>query len=471
MLPKDNFYNLILKYRLPVSRKDKTVREFLEMYFSEYIAAYKKASLRTEDCALREECYKLLGGETSTIEELCSDILETFDYHDSADMLGLYNHFENMMEKISHLLLVRNIRTIGHERYKNYYKIRAGKDEFDRLGIFHIPLDKRELIKSYRYSIPGYPCLYLSSGVEMCWFESGMPKEFSYARFFLESNDERKVNLIDFTIDPVDLVSSVNNSYHNNPEDKERIDEFLVKYLVLFPLRVACSLEVANRDVPFIVEYIFPQQLLLWVRGNDAYDGIAYRTSSSIEHAREWNYINLVMPAKNIEDKYCKHLNELFTVTKPVKVELSNIIKNRESKIEEVEKILKEFVKEYYNGHSIYPGRVIISITKTFLGLCNMLRNNNYVNPDAIYQTMDSLNLMSYILCDTKEAIKIKAIKEAKKHYCRVNENVLIEKFDEMFSRFEKTIKPIMFEFWGYADRIRADFPVDYDSRKKVLPL
>lgn len=470
MLPKDNFYNLILEYRLPVSRGDKTVREFLEMYFSEYIAAYKKALLRTEDCALREECYKYLEGKTNMLEELCSDILKVFDYHDSADMLGLYNHFEDMMEKISPLLLVRNIGTIGHERFKIYYRIRAGKDNFDRQGIFHIPLDKRELIKPYRYSIPGYPCLYLSSGVEMCWFESGMPKDFSYAKFFLESNDERKVNLIDFTIEPVDLVSSVSISYHNNPEDKEKIDEFLVKYLVLFPLRVACSLEVANRDIPFIEEYIFPQQLLLWVRGNNVYDGIAYRTSSSIEHAKEWNYINLVAPAKNIEDKYCKHLNEIFTVTKPVKVELSNIIKNRDNMIKEVEKTLKELVREYYNGYSIYPGREIISITKTFLGLCNMLRENNYVNPDAIYQTMDSINLMSYILCDTKEAIKAKSIKDAKQHYYGANKDVSNKKFDEMFSKFEKIIKPIMFEFWGYAVRISADFPVDKGSRKKVLP-
>ncbi len=471
MLPKDNFYSLILEHRLPLSRKDKNVKQFLKDYYTNYIKAYKKALIRTENCPLREECYKLLSEKTNILEELCNDILKVFDYYDSADLLGLYNHFEDMMGKISSLLLVRNIGTIGHERYKNYYRIRAGKKDFNRLDLFHIPLDKREFIKSYRYSIPGYPCLYLSSGVEMCWFECGMPKEFSYARFFLESNAENKVNLIDFTIEPVDLVSSVSISYRNYPKKGEEIDEFLVKYLVLFPLRVACSLEVVNRDVPFIEEYIFPQQLLLWVRGNDTYDGIAYRTSSSIEHAREWNYINLVMPAKNIDDKYCRHLNELFTVTKPVKVELSNIIRNRDNKIEEVEKILCELVKEYYNGYSLYPGREIISITKTFLKLCNMLRDNNYENADAIYQTIDSLNLMSYVLCDTRETIKIKALNEAKELYYRVDEDILIGKFDEMFLKFEKIIKPTIFEFWGYAVRISADFPANYDSRQNVLPL
>src|SRR5699024_3107198 len=106
-----------------------------------------------------------------------------------------------------------------------------------------------------------------------------------------------------------------------------------------------------------------------------------------------------------------------------------------------------------------------------FLNLCNMLGYNNYVNAGAIYQTMDSLNLMSYILCDTRETIKIKALKEAKKLYYGVGESVLIEKFDEMFLKFEKIIKPTIREFWSYATRISADFPSNYDSRQHVLPL
>ncbi len=471
MLPKDNFYNLILEHRLPLNRKDKSVKEFLEDYYSSYIEAYKNALKRTEDCALREECYKLLDDKTTTLEELCNDILKVFDYYDSADMLGLYNHFAEMMEKISPLLFTRNIGTIGHERYKNYYRIRAGIEHFNRLDLFHIPLDKREFIKSYRYSIPGYPCLYLSSGVEMCWFECGMPKEFSYARFILESSDINKVNLIDFTIDPVDLVSSVSIDYINHPAKGELIDEFLVKYIILFPLRVACSLEVINRDVPFIEEYIFPQQLLLWVRSNNIYDGIAYRTCSSIEHAREWNYINLVMPAKDIDDRYCRHLNKLFTVTEPVKVELSNIIRNRDNKLQKVEKTLRILESEYYNGHSLYPCREIISLTKTFLNLCSMLKSNNYSNANGIYQTMDSLNLMSYILCDNKEAIKAEALTKAKELDYRLNDDVLIKRFDEMILNFEEIIKPIIFEFWNYATRIGTDFPCDYNSRKHVLQL
>ena len=139
MLPKDNFYSLILEHRLPLSRKDKNVKQFLKDYYTNYIKSYKKALIRTENCALREECYKLLNEKTNVLEELCNDILKVFDYYDSADMLELYNHFEHMMGKISSLLLVRNIGGVGHERYKNYCRILAGKEDFNRLDLFHIP--------------------------------------------------------------------------------------------------------------------------------------------------------------------------------------------------------------------------------------------------------------------------------------------------------------------------------------------
>lgn len=57
---KGIIYNFILEYRLPVSRKDKTVREFLKIYFSDYVTAYKKALLRTDSCTLREEQFTIL---------------------------------------------------------------------------------------------------------------------------------------------------------------------------------------------------------------------------------------------------------------------------------------------------------------------------------------------------------------------------------------------------------------------------
>jgi hypothetical protein len=469
MLPKDNFYDLILTHRLPVSRGNMTVRKYLENYFANYIKAYKNALHRTVDCALRPECYALLNDQVSVLEELCDDILKIFDYYDAANMSVLYHHFSEMMNKIEPFLMTKNIGTVGYESYRSYYRIRAGEKAYTRKDLFHIPLEKRQLIKSYRYSIPGYPCLYLSSGLEMCWFECGMPKEFSYAAFKLEADDACKVKLIDFSMTPVDLVSSIHINYLNHPEDSGLIDKYIANYLVHFPLRAACSLEVANRDVSFIEEYMFPQQLLLWVRENDCYDGIVYRTSSAIEKAREWNYINLVMPAKDIEGGYCKHLNNLFTITEPVKVEIRSIIYEHHKQINKVRGFLLCIESKYFHGYTLYPYREIISLCKTFLHLCDMLISDNYKNAESIYQTMDTLNLFSYLLCDNEISIKQKALKDGKQLFDDVDENILSNEFDETMHAFKEDVKPVLIKFWSYSIRISADSTVDYTTYRHAL--
>jgi hypothetical protein len=467
MLPKDNFYDLILTHRLPISRCNKSVKECLRGYFSEYIQAYKDALNRTDDCSLRAECYALLSNQVPVLEELCSNILKVFDYYDTANMSMLYQHFSEMMDKVSPFLVTDNIGSSGYGLYRSYYRLRAGESTFSRQDLFHIPMDKRSLIKSYRYSIPGYPCLYLSSGLEMCWFECGMPKNFSYASFRLEANDANRVNFIDFTDIPVELVSSVYTSYLNHPENSASIDKYIANYLVQFPLRVACSLEVANRNVPFIEEYIFPQELLLWVRENSSYDGIVYRTASAIEKAREWNYINLVMPAKDIENGYSKRLNSLFTVTEPVKIEVHSIIHNHQSQIDKVRNFILYIEPKYYHGYSLYPYREIVSLCKSFLLLCDMLLSDNYENAEAIYQTMDTLNLFTYLLCET--SIKQKAINDGKQLFFGVEESMLSNEFDETMRLFKENVKPALFELWSYATRIGADSTVDYTSYQHVL--
>lgn len=467
MLPKDNIYDVILDHRLPVSRETKSISEFLDTYFEEYINSLKNALLRTEQCSLRKECYDLLNEKMPIIAELCRNINKVFEYHDNGNMSLLYRHFSSMMEKIEEYLFIENIGKIGSETYKNCYRIRPGKEHYSRLDMFHIPMDKRYLIKSYRYSIPGYPCLYLSTGQELCWFECGMPKEFSCSSFCFELSDTDRVKLINFVITPSDLVSSMHLHYMNHPEDSNLIDLFIIKYLITFPLRVACSIEVLDRDIAFIEEYIFPQQLLLWIRENNCFDGIAYRTSSAIERAREWNYFNIVMPTKELENGYCKKLSKLFMVTKPIKVEIRNTIKAYNDQIERVRKFTNRLERKYYHGYSLYPYREMLSLCKTFLLLCHMLTTDSYRNAEAIYQSMDTLNLLSYLIIENKESIKEKALVGAKELFYGTDKNILSGEFDITMDDFSNNVKPILFELWNFITRINT--PIDYTSYQHVM--
>lgn len=124
----------------------------------------------------------------------------------------------------------------------------------------------------------------------------------------------------------------------------------------------------------------------------------SYSSCSAIERAHEWNYCNVVLPAKEVEDGYCKRLSKLFKITMPVKVEICNLFGNRYPEIEKVRTFVGRLEEKYYNGKALYLYRGILSLRKSFLMLFDCLSADNYYNAETIYQTMDTLNLMSYLI-------------------------------------------------------------------------
>lgn len=469
MLPNDNFYRLVMSHTPSVSRGKSTVKKYLSQYFQEYIDCYKKALIRTDDCDLGEDCYNFLQTKLPILEELCNDILRVFEYYDSGKMVQMYNYFSEMMDKIEPLMSVKNIENVGFESFRLYYRMREGNTDFYRKDLFHIPMDKRHLIKSYRYSIPGHPCLYLASGAALCWFECGMPKEFSYAAFSLNATDDNRVKIIDFTMQPLDVAWAVYLENINNPDKRNLIYDFLAKYLLLLPLRIACSMKVMNRDVAFIEEYTFPQQLLLWVRENGLYDGIAYRTSSVVEKSKEWNYINLVMPAKEIEDGYSKYLNRIFTVSKPAKVKISDFMDIYNSQINDVKNFIINVEEKCGNEHYMYPYRELISICKTFLRMSEMLSGKNHFDAENVFQTLDTLVHTMGFIKDSKKIIKHKSMDEAKKHYTQEDESNLEQELEEVLELFEKDVEPIINELRDYYYEVLLKYPIDFKSYEHVF--
>ena len=58
-----------------------------------------------------------------------------------------------------------------------FYRIRTGSLESSSDGaLFHIPFEKRHLVSSQRYSIPGYPILYLAGSLFTAWCEMDKPE-------------------------------------------------------------------------------------------------------------------------------------------------------------------------------------------------------------------------------------------------------------------------------------------------------
>ena len=53
----------------------------------------------------------------------------------------------------------------------SFFKSRVGDNIFNRKDMLHIPFNKRELVKTQRFSISGVPCLYLGATSYVCWLK------------------------------------------------------------------------------------------------------------------------------------------------------------------------------------------------------------------------------------------------------------------------------------------------------------
>lgn len=123
------------------------------------------------------------------------------------------------------------------------YRMRVGKNGYEEFTsneeMSHIPFQLNHKVGNERYSMSGFPSLYLGSSVYVCWEEMRRP-DIDYANIALfKTKTDIKV---------IDL--SNRDHYHFT-------DEKFADCLV-----IACSIPVQFPDDPFKPEYIIPQMLL-----------------------------------------------------------------------------------------------------------------------------------------------------------------------------------------------------------------
>ena len=217
---------------------------------------------------------------------------------------------------------------------------------FPRKRIFHSPYSLRRRIATNRYSIAGFPSLYLATTVELADLENGL---FSHrqpaiaARFSLNTvyirAIEQSIRIMDLSWTPQALADP--GSAEKIKENRKRFEDLVdasdrisgssakghapERYLLRYPLLAACSYIRVKRE-GFAPEYILPQLLTQWLRQElDAeLVGIKY-FSCFTEHAADIgaNYCfpatgDTILRDKGGEESYCPVLNEAFLLSEPV---------------------------------------------------------------------------------------------------------------------------------------------------------
>lgn len=197
------------------------------------------------------------------------------------------------------------------------YKMRkVSLDEQRKLkreDMFHIPLDKRGLVETQRYSVPGYPCIYLAHRIYGCWEEMGRPDFGTVMVSKFETQKELK--LLDLRI-----------------PSKELWENDMVRCILIFPLVIASMVQVKNSKDTYKPEYLIPQLLTEWVisknrdKKGEEILGIVYTSAQKNDDFDfpEDSYDNYAIPVLKPlgSNKYCKRLKDYFKLTSPTYYDL-----------------------------------------------------------------------------------------------------------------------------------------------------
>lgn len=188
----------------------------------------------------------------------------------------------------------------GKVSYRVRKKEKEGQHPFQAKDMFHVPFNKRHLLHSYRYSVLGYPCLYLSNSILGCWEEMDEPAIKDMFISCLKADKE---------IEVLDLAL---------PYDGKKEYDVLCSW----PLVFACSLKVKYPQSPFKPEYVIPQLVMQALVQTTKFDGCLYTSTHRNESfdVSEKLLHNLAIPVKKQDENgiYCTELSSIFKVTNAI---------------------------------------------------------------------------------------------------------------------------------------------------------
>lgn len=191
----------------------------------------------------------------SRLDQLCDAINRAIDNEYKGLRHSAYSAIKNQLDgyktkssKIDGLAYDKNILTlpVGSISYRMRIVPLEEQKRLTEKDLFHIPLNKRTLVTTQRYSVPGYPCLYLAKRVYGCWEEMGRCVfGTSMVSAVRTTND---IKLIDLRV----------------PTKQTWLNDF-ERCVLFFPLVLATMVQVKKDSDPYKPEYTIPQILTEWV--------------------------------------------------------------------------------------------------------------------------------------------------------------------------------------------------------------
>lgn len=326
------------QFHLPLRWHNIDFADTLRLLFDTYL-------FRLEQCDMYSNRYESVSYDNSEIYAVCSLLVSVVRHYSNGFPSKAFCTFKKLMRILERTPLKTYEKSIKEQfairNYRdslNLYRVTCVNDNtpYGRKRVFHTPYYLRSKVSTNRYSIAGFPSLYLGTSLELCCEEVhyNPHEQFALAsKFQIERNYEynnTEIKVIELAIKPQDFLTEEN---HNDFYKKTRLfpEGLLNKaslrsaYLLWYPLIAACSFIRVNKKDPFAAEYIIPQLLMQWVRlqlGSSSKEnrqliGIRYFSCAS-EKASDMGF-NYVFPASGAQtdNSFCPILTDAFKLTRP----------------------------------------------------------------------------------------------------------------------------------------------------------
>ena len=285
---------------------------------------------------------------------------------------------ERMLESFHHPIYVEENELILFRLRKN-----DCSRLFNSSEMFHIAFENRSKVSNQRYSYAGYPCLYLGSSIYGCWEETGRPNVDMF-------------NVI--AVKNADFITFIDLRVPHFSKDTNVMDIDIYHAIITW----LCSFKAANKDVPFIVEYVIPQMIVSSfvknfnkrrkIQGyyrNAIPMGIAYTSSTYYEPTRLFDerelFTNYVIPVVVHKPKgLCDILCKKFKIT-----ETTSILKER------ITKNTFEVILGYEGERDSYEFTEFGSLERTMSSRNFSFIQDKYICPLPEHEEVELMNILS----------------------------------------------------------------------------
>ena len=329
----DKYQRKIMKYS---QLQEEKFEDILDRYKKIFITKLNVIINITKPCSKHNKIlnFELILSNIKNINDLSSELMsffegikKTYKLWISGETFSAIHNFEELLKE--NKLLEEDDFSINE---KIFFRGRNSLNKIlNKYEMFHIPYDKRYLVGNQRFSLSGFPLLYLNSSLKGVLSELNIEEKDSYEKYAFSSfhfNKKAKIYSLDnpFRIYFEKVSNNIDKVIKEPSFSSEDLKKILLKLIIasvcLFEKRVSHKNQEDNGINIFDEEYIIPQAPTQVLKKNK-YNGILYPSTriKETENSGLFNISNfnlVYFPKYNDKKHYDSMLFESLDISVPI---------------------------------------------------------------------------------------------------------------------------------------------------------